>query len=307
MQIGGQNIDHDSVFVPWGTSDIFFPTGECVTVACLAAAQRLRHTASDECHGEAVVYRWQLHHGLTHGLSLLFQLRSCHHVCTTAHAQMCPLQTLRHSSGCTQHQQSKCGGRGVAATWRLSTTDRCGPVPAARNAVARSAVMTRRSQQCCPSGSSESSSLVPLTVTTAPATSTTGRITPCVLQGAVVKRYKEMVRTATICSFNPMVDDFINARFFFGDSTGRGKSPQQRSGGTAQGVAGAAAPAAAPKAPLPKSGEKISEGGGTIPAGLPEWARRKLEQQQAAQVQQIQKQAGAPDPSEVLGGRKAKK
>eukprot|EP00798_Chlamydomonas_sp_ICE-L_P003190 gene3190-13205_t len=27
-----------------------------------------------------------------------------------------------------------------------------------------------------------------------------------------------MFKTATICAFNPMVDDFKNARFFFGDS-----------------------------------------------------------------------------------------
>lgn len=37
-------------------------------------------------------------------------------------------------------------------------------------------------------------------------------------QGAVMKRYKEMARTATIGSFNPMVDDFLNVRFFFADS-----------------------------------------------------------------------------------------
>ena len=37
-------------------------------------------------------------------------------------------------------------------------------------------------------------------------------------QGAVMKRYKEMARTATIGSFNPMVDDFLNMRLFFGDS-----------------------------------------------------------------------------------------
>ena len=37
-------------------------------------------------------------------------------------------------------------------------------------------------------------------------------------QGAVMKRYKEMAKTATIGSFNPMVDDFLNVRFFFADS-----------------------------------------------------------------------------------------
>jgi len=36
-----------------------------------------------------------------------------------------------------------------------------------------------------------------------------------------MKRYREMERTATICSFNPMIDDFRNARFFFGDSIDR--------------------------------------------------------------------------------------
>ena len=36
-----------------------------------------------------------------------------------------------------------------------------------------------------------------------------------------MKRYKEMVHTATICAFNPMIDDFLNARFFLGDSYGR--------------------------------------------------------------------------------------
>lgn len=40
-------------------------------------------------------------------------------------------------------------------------------------------------------------------------------------QGAVMKRYKEMFKTATICAFNPMIDDFLNARFFFGDSYNR--------------------------------------------------------------------------------------
>jgi len=28
LQVGGKNIDHSSVLVPWGSSDIFFPTGE---------------------------------------------------------------------------------------------------------------------------------------------------------------------------------------------------------------------------------------------------------------------------------------
>lgn len=37
-------------------------------------------------------------------------------------------------------------------------------------------------------------------------------------QGAVMKRYKEMARTATIGSFNPMIDDFLNMRLWFGDS-----------------------------------------------------------------------------------------
>ncbi len=32
-------------------------------------------------------------------------------------------------------------------------------------------------------------------------------------QGAVMKRYREMATTATICAFNPMVDDFVNARW----------------------------------------------------------------------------------------------
>ena len=36
-----------------------------------------------------------------------------------------------------------------------------------------------------------------------------------------MKRYKEMVHTATICAFNPMIDDFLNARFFLGDAYGR--------------------------------------------------------------------------------------
>ncbi|GAX75066.1 hypothetical protein CEUSTIGMA_g2510.t1 [Chlamydomonas eustigma] len=40
-------------------------------------------------------------------------------------------------------------------------------------------------------------------------------------QGAVMKRYKEMVHTATISAFNPMIDDFLNARFFMGDTMGR--------------------------------------------------------------------------------------
>ena len=43
-----------------------------------------------------------------------------------------------------------------------------------------------------------------------------------------MKRYKEMFNTATICAFNPMVDDFLNARFFFGDTTGRQHPLQQQ-------------------------------------------------------------------------------
>jgi hypothetical protein len=41
------------------------------------------------------------------------------------------------------------------------------------------------------------------------------------LQGAVLKRYREMERTATLMSFNPMVNDFTNMRFFLGDAYGR--------------------------------------------------------------------------------------
>ncbi|EFJ50230.1 hypothetical protein VOLCADRAFT_89143 [Volvox carteri f. nagariensis] len=47
-------------------------------------------------------------------------------------------------------------------------------------------------------------------------------------QGAVIKRYREMFNTATICAFNPMVDDFVNARFFFGDSKNRLPPGQER-------------------------------------------------------------------------------
>lgn len=139
-----------------------------------------------------------------------------------------------------------------------------------------------------------------------------------------MKRYKEMVRTATICSFNPMVDDFINARFFFADATKRARTPAAaeaeaaaqklvvppprttgtgtatgprawgvfRRGTPAGGSAAsasdeAAAAAAAAAAPIPT-------------AGLPEWARKKLEQAQAAAAKRAPK---APQGSEQAGGQ----
>lgn len=121
-------------------------------------------------------------------------------------------------------------------------------------------------------------------------------VPPVLPQGAVVKRYKEMVRTATICSFNPMVDDFINARFFFGDALGRGASKSE-------------------VAPLSKAAERMrvkssyapppSTG---IPQGLPEWAEKKLQEKQQQQQQgrvaatPEQQQQASSEP--VLGGQR---
>jgi hypothetical protein len=51
-------------------------------------------------------------------------------------------------------------------------------------------------------------------------------------QGAVMRRYREMVHTATLTSFNPMVDDFLNTRFFMGDALGRKSSSAPRPPGS---------------------------------------------------------------------------
>ncbi|GFH18072.1 uncharacterized protein HaLaN_14813, partial [Haematococcus lacustris] len=40
-------------------------------------------------------------------------------------------------------------------------------------------------------------------------------------QGAVIRRYREMMRLTTLSSFNPIIDDFLNTQFFMGDSYGR--------------------------------------------------------------------------------------
>ncbi|MEW5300862.1 MAG: hypothetical protein WDW36_003761 [Sanguina aurantia] len=73
-------------------------------------------------------------------------------------------------------------------------------------------------------------------------------------QGAVMKRYKEMFNTATICAFNPMIDDFLNARFFFGDSLERlppGSHTAERSPMSAKRRLALAAASSAIKPPLP--------------------------------------------------------
>lgn len=73
-------------------------------------------------------------------------------------------------------------------------------------------------------------------------------------QGAVMKRYKEMFNTATICAFNPMIDDFLNARFFFGDSLERlppGSHTAERSPISAKRRLALAAASTAIKPPLP--------------------------------------------------------
>ena len=75
-----------------------------------------------------------------------------------------------------------------------------------------------------------------------------------------MKRYKEMVHTATICAFNPMIDDFLNARFFLGDSYGRHQPGQP--GTTADGLT-APAPgtaAALPDDPATAQGEPAAGG-----------------------------------------------
>lgn len=89
----------------------------------------------------------------------------------------------------------------------------------------------------------------------------------CSSQGAVMKRYKEMVHTATICAFNPMIDDFLNARFFLGDAFGR----QLPGGLTADGrpaPAPGTAAANAPSGTIPGGAREGLEGG-RIPGEVP--------------------------------------
>lgn len=58
----------------------------------------------------------------------------------------------------------------------------------------------------------ERASTLPLAVPPATPTRATYHVHARARQGAVIKRYREMFNTATICAFNPMVDDFVNAR-----------------------------------------------------------------------------------------------
>ncbi|KAF5828863.1 putative S-adenosyl-L-methionine-dependent methyltransferase-domain-containing protein [Dunaliella salina] len=173
-----------------------------------------------------------------------------------------------------------------------------------------------------------------------------GRNAPLVAEkGEVMKRYREMERTATICSFNPMIDDFRNARFFFGDSVGRtaaeagaqlnpaGEAQAQSetqtcaapsSSGTQQVLGGRGRQQAKEsrativdwdgasgdrRAPWADSNQRQSKGSGVapsaIPSNLPEWAQKKLLEQQQRQQQphEHQRSHQAPDKSPNKGSK----
>ncbi|GIL75540.1 hypothetical protein Vretimale_15115 [Volvox reticuliferus] len=197
QKVGGRNIDHDTIFVPWGTADIFFPT---------------------DFDALCALYRATAHH-----------VWGCEGVATGTVAPPPPPGTTSSSSG------------GVSAGGNL------GDVNAEH-----------------------------------------------FRQGAVIKRYREMFNTATICAFNPMVDDFVNARFFFGDSKDRYPPGQERP----------APQASKPRIPQAPS-SLVTAIKAHIPAAPAAKVRARLQQQGQPlqhQHQNLPQQQQQQEP--VLGGRR---
>ncbi|GIL64584.1 hypothetical protein Vafri_18474 [Volvox africanus] len=200
QKVGGRNLDHDTLFVPWGTADIFFPT---------------------DFDALCALYR-----------------SAAHHVW---------------------------GREGVATATAMAPP----PAPDTDSASSSSG------------GSGEGGNLGDVNA-------------EHFRQGAVIKRYREMFNTATICAFNPMVDDFVNARFFFGDSKDRYPPGQERP---------------APQSPKPRIPQAppslVTAIKAHIPAAPAAKVRARLQQQGQPlqhQHQHLPQQQQQPEP--VLGGRR---
>ncbi|PNG98991.1 hypothetical protein TSOC_015238, partial [Tetrabaena socialis] len=132
QKVGGRNIDHGTLLVPWGTADIFFPTDFDALCHLYSAAAK--------------------------------------HVWGSGPASAPAL---------------------VPASAPVSTVS---AAPAAAAAAATAAV-----------GEAAVGTAAVVDVAVGSVNAEHFR------QGAVLKRYREMFNTATICAFNPMVDDFVNA------------------------------------------------------------------------------------------------
>ncbi|GLI61912.1 hypothetical protein VaNZ11_004435 [Volvox africanus] len=200
QKVGGRNIDHDTLLIPWGTADIFFPT---------------------DFDALCALYR-----------------SAAHHVW---------------------------GREGVAITSAVP------PPPAPDTDTASSS-----------SGGSDEGGNV-------------GDVNAeHFRQGAVIKRYREMFNTATICAFNPMVDDFVNARFFFGDSKDRYPPGQERP----------APQSSKPRIPQAPS-SLVTAIKAHIPAAPAAKVRARLQQQgQPLQHQHHHLPQQQQQPEPVLGGRR---
>ncbi|KAG2497193.1 hypothetical protein HYH03_004782 [Edaphochlamys debaryana] len=149
-KVGGRNIDHDTLFVPWGSADIFFPTD-------FDALCALYKASAEHVWGPAPA-------------------------APAAPAPGTPPGAAGAGAAAPAPAAAAAGEGGAGAGAAVTTSDGAGGDINAEH----------------------------------------------FRQGAVIKRYREMFNTATICAFNPMVDDFVNARFFFGDSKDRYPPGQPR-------------------------------------------------------------------------------
>ncbi|GFR52698.1 hypothetical protein Agub_g15325, partial [Astrephomene gubernaculifera] len=236
-KIGGRNIDHPSVLVPWGRADIFFPTD-------FDAMCKLYRAAAEYVWGPG---------GIANTTTASTSTASS--VSSTAPA----------ASSTTTTSSS-----GTNSTTSIEGT------PAAAGAEAAAAAAAAAARADAEAAAAAAAALGDVNA-------------EHFRQGAVVKRYREMFNTATICAFNPMVDDFVNARFFFGDSKNR-LPPGQRAALLQQQQQQQQAKSRLPSAPASlASGIKAH-----IPAAPAAKVRARLQQQQVQQQQQ--------EP--VLGGRR---
>eukprot|EP00198_Chlamydomonas_reinhardtii_P004507 XP_001693843.1 predicted protein [Chlamydomonas reinhardtii] len=249
-KVGGRNIDHDSLFVPWGTADIFFPTD-------FDALASLYKAAAEHVWGPGGV-------------------------ATNAWAA----QQAAAAAAAAAASAAAASAGSAAAVGSGAGSARAPPPGTAPTAAAAAgqpgATGTGSGLAGTPSGTSEPQE---------EELSNLGEVNAeHFRQGAVIKRYREMFNTATICAFNPMVDDFVNARFFFGDSKGRLPPGTPR-------------PTPQPSKPRLPTGQPAPGTLGIkshIPAAPASRVRgRSQQQQQQAQVQQ-QKQSSEP----VLGGKR---
>lgn len=162
MQVGGRNIDHNTLFVPWGTADIFFPTD-------FDALCRLYKAAAEHVWGPG---------GTGYG------------------------------SGTNNTAASTSTG-GTSATG----AGQGGGSGQGQHGAGSGSAETAAQQQ--PEGQGQGQGHRSAAVAVGEGDGGVGGevVAEHFRQGAVMKRYREMATTATICAFNPMVDDFVNARW----------------------------------------------------------------------------------------------